>query len=170
MTAKIGDVGTLRELDVKPGDVVEFGSEGIKYTVTEVVGGRYGFSWWDGKGSIDPIRYSMNDVRLISRAAHEPKTWSDLSPEEKGALLLAAHEKRDIEAWRSDERVWVTCGQYIISQFAPHRAYRIKPEPKRETVGVYINGDNKIGTIDTLDGEPVMGTFKEVNKWLATVS
>jgi len=62
----------------------------------------------------------------------EPKMWKDMSPEEKGALLLAEHEGEAIEAfgvkvpdeWRRD--VYPTWEAYV--------AYRIKPEPKRETV------------------------------------
>lgn len=56
------------------------------------------------------------------------KMWKDLSPEEKGALLLAHHEGRTIqysdygEPWRQTKSPnwWPTCW------------YRVKPEPKVE--------------------------------------
>jgi hypothetical protein len=40
--------------------------------------------------------------RIVSRAPAAPKLWRDMTPEEKGALLLAAHEGKVIEydgAW-----------------------------------------------------------------------
>ena len=60
-----------------------------------------------------------------------PKLWKDMTPEEKGALLLGWHEGKVIEVfgllypdmWGEDD----PC-------FYEDCAYRIKPEPKRETV------------------------------------
>jgi hypothetical protein len=64
-----------------------------------------------------------------------PKLWADMTPEEKGALLLAEHEGKVIEVfgiacpgmwhvrWHEDYPVWYD-----------DAAYRVKPEPKRETV------------------------------------
>ena len=63
----------------------------------------------------------------------EPKLWRDMTPQEKGALLLAEHEGKAIEVfggaypyrWYEDYPVW-----------DDDAAYRIKPEPEpeRETV------------------------------------
>lgn len=60
-----------------------------------------------------------------------PKLWRDMTPEEKGALLLAEHEGKVIEVfgllcpdmWNPDFPVW-----------EDECAYRIQPEPKRETM------------------------------------
>ena len=60
-----------------------------------------------------------------------PKLWRDMTPEEKGALLLAEHEGKVIEVfgflcldmWCEDDPF-----------FEDDCAYRIKPEPKQETV------------------------------------
>ena len=56
-----------------------------------------------------------------------PKLWRDMTPEEKGALLLAHHEGRVIEVWRYDDK-WVGT--------EPHwngfNFYRVKPAPPRE--------------------------------------
>jgi len=109
----------------------------------------------------------------------EPKLWGDMTPEEKGALLLAYHEIEVIEAfgvkvpdeWRRD--VYPTWEAYV--------AYRIKPEPKRKTVtaklcidsyGTSLHmrpdyGDNYGDhafyftlTFDTIDGKPDPSSIK----------
>jgi hypothetical protein len=56
-----------------------------------------------------------------------PKTWGEMTPEEKGALLLAQHEGKVIE-WCPDGYWTKACALQD-----PYR-YRIKPEPRRETV------------------------------------
>ena len=111
----------------------------------------------------------------------EPKMWKDMSPEEKGALLLAEHEGEAIEAfgvkvpdeWRRD--VYPTWEAYV--------AYRIKPQPKRETVTAklcidaygtslhmrpdprdnFYYGDNCFYftlTFDVIDGKPDPASIK----------
>ena len=63
-----------------------------------------------------------------------PITWGETTPEEKGALLLAHHEGKeiqfinglDVKEWKKAEPRWaIFC------------AYRVKPEPRRETVRLY---------------------------------
>ena len=57
------------------------------------------------------------------------KMWRDMTPEEKGALLLAEHEGKKIEIrWRGE---WIQ----IPPNWADNRAYRVRPE--RETVTLY---------------------------------
>ena len=102
-----------------------------------------------------------------------PTLWKDMTPEEKGALLLAEHEGKAIEVfglaypdmWHENYTCWEV-----------DSAYRIKPEQKRErvtaqicltidgtslhmkTVGGYgsYNKDNLYATVtfDTIDGKP----------------
>jgi hypothetical protein len=60
-----------------------------------------------------------------------PKLWRDMTPEEKGALLLAHHEGQSIQSfgvfvpdmWWGD-----------LPEWEDKVAYRVKPEPKRETM------------------------------------
>ena len=94
-----------------------------------------------------------------------PKTWGEMTPEEKGALLLAHHEGKQIELYSPTDRVW---GVVTMPGWCDGSAYRVKPEPKRETVKlsgkVYHNGQWAFGTedkgdthritFDTVDGEP----------------
>jgi hypothetical protein len=103
-----------------------------------------------------------------------PKLWRDMTPEEKGALLLARHEGKVIET---------DYGGGFIANRAPswddECAYRIRPEPKRETVRLsgYVDSDGDwlfegpdvdfLGldeiyriTFDVINGEPDCASVK----------
>jgi hypothetical protein len=56
----------------------------------------------------------------------EPKKWQDMTPEEKGALLLAHHEGKEIQIWCVDE--WVTSRD---PAWAGHCTYRVEPPEPR---------------------------------------
>lgn len=61
----------------------------------------------------------------------QPKLWRDMTDAEKGALLLAHHEGKEIQFW--DElycEVWSDCEP----SWEEYSAYRVKPEPKVKTV------------------------------------
>lgn len=83
-----------------------------------------------------------------------PKLWSDMTPEEKGALLLAAHEEKVIER---AERPKTSTGWSWVADSEPqwfdYCAYRVRPEPKRATVALMADC-HFIGTIDLIDGKP----------------
>jgi hypothetical protein len=67
-----------------------------------------------------------SEVELLE----ETKTWGEMTPEEKGALLLAHHEGKTIEFFSVDARKWyegTPRWSYWVS-------YRVKPEPKAETI------------------------------------
>jgi len=108
-----------------------------------------------------------------------PKLWADMTPQEKGALLLADQEGKAIEVfggaypyrWYEDYPVW-----------DDDAAYRIKPEPKRETMTARLcidanctslhmrpdyyrgeYGDDNfyfILTLDIIDGKPDPSSIK----------
>ena len=100
-----------------------------------------------------------------------PKTWGEMTPEEKGALLLAHHEGKKIELYSELNRAWDVVN---TPGWCDGSAYRVKPEPKRETVKlsgkVYHNGQWAFGTedkgdthritFDTIDGEPVCDSIR----------
>ena len=121
-------IGTLEELGVKPGDVVGIdGNEFAKATI--LAGKRLLVEYEDGiTHELSPGWYynKCDNWFIISRAAETPKLWRDMTPEEKGALLLAHHEGKNIQ--------WETFGKIRNSQkgFTPcwqaYIAYRIKPE------------------------------------------
>lgn len=69
----------------------------------------------------------------MTQMTQEPKLWKDMTPEEKGALLLAHHEGKAIEAWAYEDK-WLV----LVPEWDEHNAYRIKPaEPVVQTVTLY---------------------------------
>jgi hypothetical protein len=135
------ETGTLKELNVKPGDVVEcvsLGRNGSNHYVT--VGKRYTInpnrSYTDDGGEIN---FGFSEAfRIISRASDTPKTWGDMTDAEKGALLLAAHEGKVIEQHQNPS-AGLPGGWFFRARptWMPNGAYRVRPEPVRETVTLY---------------------------------
>ena len=72
--AQVGDIGTLAELDVKPGDVVEwvgYGHVGIH--TLDFVDGEY-FVFYTKEGPLTHSLYCDDTFRIISRSGGTPKT------------------------------------------------------------------------------------------------
>ena len=139
------EAGTLKELNLKPGDVVEWG--GFTYIAFENPKPRAAAGVWAGteeKGWVQDGNHNGLDTifRLISRAT--PKTWGEMTDAEKGALLLAAHEGKVIE-WdhHNNFSTWEPCDEDCL--WDDEFYYRVRPEPVRETV--------------TLTGYPARGYF-----------
>lgn len=171
---EFNETGTLVELKVQPGDVVENMSSGKRPEIL-LKNGEVCYNYL-GAGYGTPIGLARQQYRLISRAADTPKTWGEMTDAEKGALLLAYHEGKVIEWFHFDNKVWTN---------VPHNgclwdevfAYRIKPEPKRETVTMYgernrlywgfSGGEQWPATyrlsFDTLDDKPICGVYKNQN-------
>lgn len=98
------------------------------------------------------------------------KCWKDLTDCEKGAILLAKHEWKEVEVFKG--------GQWInepFSVFWDNDIYRVKPEPVVKTVGMYgsVGEDFKVVektdfffdetheiTYKTEDGEPILDSIK----------
>jgi len=165
---------TLRELDVKPGDVVEFVGKrygALTVILAEVVKsgpyvGMINAELSDyGNGIFDTELF-----RIISRApqaADTPKLWRDMTDEEQGALLLASHRGKVVEYHSNG--VWCVCTRYPIWQ--TDCAYRIRPEPKVEAVmirwqpsgaTVYPDGHGYTHriTFNIVDGKPDPASIK----------
>lgn len=173
------EIGTLKELNVKTGDVIEWCIDGSVDTVISVG------HWADGI-SVNLSNYGRGFFTterfcIISRASDEPKLWSDMTNEEKGELLLANLEGKIIQ---HASRV-LGCGDNLLWQDCPcnwepknELAYRVKPdEPVRETFTheqwVSMHSESNRGTfsllfgpcsrhdtkgqttIETVDGKPV---------------
>jgi len=85
-------------------------------------------------------REEAMDTKFLVEWTDTPKLWRDMTPEEKGALLLAHHEGKAIECLDP------ALGNGWLAILEPEfdsdcLAYRIRPEPKRETVTLYGNTD-----------------------------
>lgn len=189
----IGSVGTLEELQVECGDVVEC----LLWGDGDACEGTNPHYIRDGKHGV--VAYESNDdsasyfslwsksiFRLVSRANSvkvcrgdsvgpdvakvileviddvfsstsddKPKTWGEMTDAEKGALLLAAHEGKEIECSVNSFH-WGT----VNPDWASALYYRVKPEPVRETVTINsweVATDVLKGhriTFDTIDGVP----------------
>lgn len=180
----MNEVGTLKELSVQVGDVVEcvytcgmtWWTKGKHYTITS--DGTPFDDCGSSYGRYDDPQPAVT-FRIISRA-NQPKLWRDMTPEEKGALLLARHEGKVIE-W-SYGLPWITersteTGHYPT--WSDTCAYRVrtKTEPKVETVTQHWK-TNKKGefvpmnqydkphdsthriTFTTIDGKPDCASIK----------
>lgn len=174
------ETGTLAELKVKPGDVVEFVSGEVKGFD---IGHRYaceagkdGF----GREAVGPInvlggcipgRSAALEWRIISRASDTPKTWGEMTDAEKGALLLKFHDGANPQSCDSLEDEWIDDPYVLEMGCEDQRFYRAEPEPKRETVTIegWVNGVNDAYfdtedsfrdikdlriTFDVVDGKP----------------
>ena len=109
--------------------------------------------------------------------------WGEMTDAEKGALLLAHHEGKVIEEMAIKKTYQLDVSGVWLNWTGPvkwddHSAYRIKPEPKRETVTMYgssrkgMNGTWGMSTVDmqpcdtnritftTKDGEPDCDSIK----------
>jgi hypothetical protein len=223
MTEK--EIGTLAELNVKPGDVVGCVGWTDDDDSNFFVGTQYTIMKKHPKGYYDDLCAVGQDgwervdkegakmlFRIISRASdterdskpadvrgdechtpladmgfstveatvsgvyHDPatpKTWGEMTDEEKGALLLAHHQGKVIEFVNDcDVRDW----KKAVPRWADFCSYRVRPpEPKRETVtlsgwwigakyfaastgGRLANDTHRI-TLPSLDGNIPAGTY-----------
>lgn len=114
-------------------------------------------------------RTSVQEYSGVKRCVNDaPKLWRDMTPEEKGALLLAHHEGKTIELFIGDDG-WSACSPY----WADDVAYRVKPEPVVETISIYSvrpccglfgpdrdSDDTHRITFDVIDGVPDCASVK----------
>lgn len=171
------ETGTLRELDVKVGDAVELVStdvlKGHTYTIQEDA------RVLDNDGSGHYYGFISDDIsfprkwRIISRAPDTTKTWGEMTDADKGAMLLYEYEhgNKSIQYSIPDDGYDFSWGEKTVHEaYRDDWSYRIKPEPKRETVtigssdvswGHLIDAlrDHRI-TFDTIDGEPDVCSIK----------
>ncbi len=154
------EVGTLKELDVKPGDVVKvvgIGSQGIviedgaEWIIHSTYMGEFRGVKSEHKKDHCGIKLSSNwnIWKIISRASDTPKLWRDMTDAEKGALLLAHHDGKVIEWY--DGYMWFET--VTPRWYGPH-AYRVRPEPKIEIIAeeVELNGKTVMLEYTTVDG------------------
>ena len=166
----VHEVGTLAELDVKAGDVVEFvsGNGGCIKVGTHLTVDMDGRAKGEGYDLFDPEFDETYDrtLRIISRAttADTKTPFGELTDAEQAALLLAHHRGERIEYMSSFG--WDIT---LSPLWCNNLSYRIKPaEPKREVLTMYAKtnrhgewiGSESRNTMsheiifDTVDGEP----------------
>ena len=177
MTKDIGKVGTLTELGLKVGDGVEC----VRSVYNNFIAGKI-YKANDVGLIVDEVGNqcgtSLSTFRVISRASEEPKTWGQMTDEEKGTLLLAKHEGKVIE-WFDTKGAsdnWMECPAFgnHMSKMILGFAYRVKPEPVVETVSINVGvfqgdcldfgrngteGNTHRITFEVKDGEPDVATI-----------
>jgi hypothetical protein len=152
---------TLRELNVQPGDVVE-NKTGVQEIVIDITDGAAystgGYPW-----------FLDNPVwRIVSRASETTKTWSEMTPEEKGALLLAHHEGKVIEVRAQLADTWSVREN---PNWCEGGIFRVRHEPVHETIVMFgepgfafspdmQDGDNHRITFNLIDGKPDCDSIK----------
>jgi hypothetical protein len=121
-------------LKVGPLTLQDGGSEDYFRSLTIKLRGMVASCWYLN-GSY--YRDKPSEFDLICEWEEEPKLWKDMTPEEKGALLLAEHEGEQVEMDCSPVRgqpKWVVD---VSPTWIPTCAYRVKPEPTVETVTLF---------------------------------
>lgn len=109
----------------------------------------------DGRRADYDAECDLSVKRCVDGA---PKLWRDMTPEEKGALLLAHHEGKTIELFLSKDD-WMECSPY----WSDDVAYRVKPGPVRETVTLRNFHEKAKGfviTFNVIDGVPDCDSIK----------
>lgn len=176
-------VGTLSELGVQVGDVVRCvsdshlfdgdftcfgicGSESPFAGEYRLRGDAYGSGIFNGLDGVWKVVSRANETK--EEEAMEYLTWDQMTSEEKGSLLLDSHEGKIIEYYSNLTCSWTVAPNPL---FSSGNMYRVKPEPKVETITLYgnppifgsgpqIKSDTHKITFDTLDGEPDCNSVK----------
>jgi hypothetical protein len=173
MNNQTPEVGTLKELNVKVGDVVLLGNDRTFKQLTVVSFTNKNDVFPDhaelesGDGYNGLFHLNRGEFTIVSRASEEqptpPKQWQHLTPEEKGALLLAHHEGQTIELWNGAS--WVPFDEYTRISWYEKGTYRALPKPVVEAVTLYGNNSLFFSPIqnkndpykiifDIVDGKP----------------
>lgn len=100
---------------------------------------------------------------LVAAWTEEPAVWLDMTPEEKGAVLLAKHEDRPVDYWNKASHRWETL-KSRSGDLYDKTAYRVKPEPTVELVNLHWTNQYRTGV--TLECHPCdthLITFNVVN-------
>lgn len=170
--------GTLEELNVNPGDVVECVSHSYTLDETLTIGEHYtvGENYQNGYGN-DWGPYHAAGLcgvfRIVSRSTNAPDTptWGEMTDAEKGALLLAQQDGKMEGSCNGTDWGNHPYGVPMCVTFY----YRIKPEPVVETVALYGNNsqgetgwtwgganedDTHLITFTTTDGKPDCDSIK----------
>jgi hypothetical protein len=149
---KIVVIDTEYFMNVPNGTVMTVQAVGQNHVEATVDDGD-GYVWFMENGRYEPcvMKPDTPTLRGVS-----PKLWKDMTPEEKGALLLAHHEGKTIECYQFPDHGWEVIYNPVFDNTS---AYRIKPEPKRVTVALMADF-KEIGTIDLIDGIPDPDSIK----------
>lgn len=154
---RLAETGTLKELNVQPGDVVRH-MNGSLYEIKYDDDGNLRNWSLDGYRWGIPVSQSLQQYSIISRANPTPKTWGEMTDAEKGALLLAAYEGKSV--WYFNGSHWYD--KPVHSNWYDHICYEVKPEPNRKKCHhcVFAYGERRETEFDVVDGKVDWDTFR----------
>lgn len=72
----------------------------------------------------------------------DAKLWKHMTPEEKGALLLAAHEGKPLQYRKWGAASWEDCNS--VGGIYDYEYYRVKPEPEPREFWLWLNGRGEV--------------------------
>jgi len=178
----MSEVGTLKELGVQVGDVVEHlqfadaSPARQHHTIHYIRGGYYGVAAYEEECKAGMQHFRMDSgskFSVVSRATPPLRTWGELPPTEKGALLLAHNDAP------GSVEFWSVYGWMPLNNLGwlDRVSYRHKPQPKIETVTAYyrmdwtgqmiVDHNDNCGekgpfriTFQTIDGKPDCASVK----------
>jgi hypothetical protein len=158
------ETGTLKELNVQPGDVVtavEKGSTFFSAEKTYKIGD--GPTIVDDTGDRVPIDYPPHTFRIISRAT--PQT--DLTAITTPFGLLDAATQEALRAHGGPYEVFTPRGFETAMECAWSKTctYRVKPAPKAETVSedLWMTKTGRLIGYDYCHATPVRVTFNRID-------
>lgn len=184
----VNEVGTLKELNVKRGDVVEWinasvGNPMEVISASTVTGGQFdGMVDANLSGYVGGI-FDDEKFRIISRASDTvdrcaecdcdnggsdcnwiakdaaPKTWGEMTDAEKFPFLLDWSENNAENVQQWNGSEWI---KMRTGRFGSVIAYRIKPEPKLENLceEVEIYGKSMMAVYEVENGDIVPDSIK----------
>ena len=149
------ETGTLKELNLKPGDVVEYAHED-QYIVCE--GNK--LQWSDGTIK-DYLCWDTGQFTLVSRAP-----TPDLTAVTTPFGLLDAATQEALRAHGGPYEMWdgAEWDEGIPSWYGDS-TYRVQPKPESETItcNAYVHPSGIISKIESDTPQPVRVTFNRIN-------
>ena len=149
-TPQVGYTGTLEQLGVKAGDVVECVNHSTPSIIGQVgvVNSAGNAECKDGTSffAVYDKRFGRT-YRIVSRAGDKTKIFDEMTDAEQGALLLAKHRGEVIQVLSADHG-WQDCRD---ARFIGEFVYRVKPKDEVKDHKVYIK-KNCLGEWVTMHG------------------
>lgn len=119
-------------------------------------GGNVANYLWRDDGTESALR-TPSPRDLVAEWTDEPTLWRDMTPEQKGTLLLAHHDGKHIQMWDLLMEEWATI---LTPAWRPDFAYRVKPEPIRQMMTWVSRTTAYHITFETIDDVPDPTTVK----------
>ena len=155
-------------------EITESDESNIPYRARHITTKGDRIVWHRNDGSPEEFYKHNPDLYLIAEWTDTPTLWKDMTPIEKGALLLAHQEGKVIERSHNQGTTWK---EKTNGLWHENHAYRVKPETTVETVTLYgaaqyrwkfnptMAGDTHRITFNLIDGKPDPSSIRMEELW-----